>query len=166
MPAQSTTIRPKTLKEIRQALTNWWGQSHKRLPAHVRFSQPSHSEDRLRMWSQLGSNVRLQFDKNELSCERAGRKFHLLLDDFDVKAEVDGRVLLFEFKVSANLNRPLKDRLTSAQKTKHPIFFSRGINALEELEKALPRDLIDEASAASTDFMVPCRSIDSTLPGR
>ncbi|MGA9914570.1 MAG: hypothetical protein WBR17_18790 [Paraburkholderia sp.] len=154
MPAQSTTIRPKTLKEIRQALTNWWGQSHKRLPAHVRFSQPSHSEDRLRMWSQLGSNVRLQFDKNELSCERAGRKFHLLLDDFDVKAEVDGRVLLFEFKVSANLNRPLKDRLTSAQKTKHPIFFSRGINALEELEKALPRDLIDEASAASTDFMV------------
>jgi hypothetical protein len=154
VPAQSTRIRPKSLKEIRQALTNWWGQSHKRLPAHVRFSQPSDSEDRLRMWSQPERNVRLQLFKNELSCERAGRKFHLLLDDFDVKAEVDGRVLLFEFKVSANRARPLKDGLTPAQKARHPIFFSRSIHALEELEKALPRELIDEASAASTDFMV------------
>jgi hypothetical protein len=154
VPAQSTRIRPKSLKELRQALTNWWGQNHKRLPAHVRFSQPSDSEDRLRMWSQPERNVRLQLFKNELSCERAGRKFHLLLDDFDVKAEVDGRVLLFEFKVSANRARPLKDGLTPAQKARHPIFFSRSIHALEELEKALPRELIDEASAASTDFMV------------
>ena len=154
MSAQSTTIRPKSLKELRQALTDWWGQSHKRLPAHVRFSQPSHSENRLRMWSQLGPNVRLRLHKNELSCERAGRKFHLILDDFDVKAEVDGRVMLFEFKVSANLARALENRLTSVQKTRHPIFFSRGIHALEELEKVLPRELIDEASAASTDFMV------------
>jgi hypothetical protein len=154
VPAQSTRIRPKSLKEIRQALTNWWGQSRKSLPAHVRFSQPSNSEDRLRMWSQPGPNVRLQLFKNELSCERAGRKFHLLLDDFDVKAKVDGRVLLFEFKVSTNLAPPLKGRLTPAQKARHPIFFSRSIHALEELEKALPKELIDEASAASTDFMV------------
>lgn len=154
MTAQSITVRPKSLSEIRQALTNWWSQSHRRVPDHVRFSQPSHSQDRLRMWSELGRNVRLQLQNNELSCERAGRKFHLLLDDFDVKAEVNGRVLFFEFKVSKNPIRPIKDKLTAAQKTKHPIFFSRGISALEELEKDLPSDLIDEASAAPTNFMV------------
>jgi len=153
MPAQTTTIRPKSLREIRQVLTNWWKRD-RRLPGHVRFSQPSHSEDRLRMWSEIRRNVRLQLHKNELSCERAGQKFHLLLDNFDVKTEVDGRVLLFEFKASKKLSRPPKEKLVAAEKTKYSIFFSRGISALEELEKALPRELIDEACAASTNFMV------------
>jgi len=153
--AQSITVRPKSLSEIRQALTNWLSQNHRRVPGHVHFSPPAHSEDRLRMWSKLGRSVRLQLQNNELSCERAGRKFHLLLDDFDVKAEVNGRMLLFEFKASKKPIRLLKDKLTAAQKTKHPIFFSRGISALEELEKVLPRDLIDEALTArslATEF--------------
>ena len=57
------------------------------------------------------------------------------------------------FRASKNL-RPHKDKPTAAHKTKHPIFFSRGISALEELEQVLPTDLIDEASAAPTNFMV------------
>jgi biotin operon repressor len=55
---------------------------------------------------------------------------------------------------SKNPIRPHKDQLTAAHKTKHPIFFSRGISALEELERVLPTDLIDKASAAPTNFMV------------
>jgi biotin operon repressor len=50
--------------------------------------------------------------------------------------------------------RPHKDELTAPHKTKHPIFFSRAISALEELETVLPTELIDEASAAPTNFMV------------
>jgi len=154
MSARSTKIRPKSLAEIRQVLTNWWSHSRPHLPSHVRFSQPSHSRDRLRMWSKLNRNVRLQWHKNELSCEHAGRIFHLLLDDFDVKTEVDNGELLFEFKASDHPVHPLKDKLTNAWKTKHSIFISRGMSALEELEKALPRDRIDEACTASTDYMV------------
>ena len=30
MSAQSTTIRPKSIEEIRQAFTDWWGKHHHR----------------------------------------------------------------------------------------------------------------------------------------
>jgi len=155
MCAQSTTIRPKSVDEIRQAFTDWWGQHHRRLAPGIRFSQPSHSENWLRMWSRLARNVRLQLHNKELSCELAGgRKFHLVLDDFDVKAEVDGNLLLFEFKLSEAPARPLKERLTAIEKTKHPVFLSRALNALTGLAQELPKERIDEASAARTDYMV------------
>lgn len=155
MPGQSTTIRPKTVGEIRQAFTDWWGKHHRRLGPEIRFSRPSHSENRLRMWSKLARNVRLQLHNNELSCELAGgRKFHLVLDDFDVKTELDGNLLFFEFKLSEGLRRPLKERLTAIEKTKHPIFLSRALNALTGLTEELPEERIEEASAATTDYMV------------
>src|SRR5260370_23874096 len=107
------------------------------------------------MWSRLARNVRLQLHNKELSCEIAGgRKFHLVLDDFDVKAEVDGKLLLFEFKLSEVPARPLKERLTAIEKTKHPVFLSRALNALTGLAQELPKERIDEASAARTDYMV------------
>jgi len=107
------------------------------------------------MWSRLARNVRLQLHNKELSCELAGgRKFHLVLDDFDVKAEVHGNLLLFEFKLSEAPARPLKERLTAIEKTKHPVFLSRALNALIGLAQELPKERIDEASAARTDYMV------------
>jgi len=149
------TIRPKSVNEIRQAFTNWWGQHHRRLSPDIRFSQPSHSDNSLRMWSRLARNVRLQLHNKELSCELAGaQKFHLVLDDFDVKAEVHGNLLLFEFKLSEAPARPLKERLTAIEKTKHPVFLSRALNALTGLAQELPKERIDEASAARTDYMV------------
>ncbi len=48
----------------------------------------------------------------------------------------------------------LKEILAAVGKTKHPIFFSRVLNALAELEHELPKEQIDLASAASTDYMV------------
>src|SRR5258707_2074577 len=149
MCAQSITVRPKSVDEIRQAFTNWWGQHHRRLAPDIRFSRPSHSETWLRMWSRLARNVRLQLHNKELSCELAGgRKFHLVLDDFDVKAEVDGNLLLFEFKLSEAPARPLKERLTAIEKTKHPVFLSRALNALTGLAQVLPKERIDKASEA------------------
>src|SRR5258708_19710976 len=146
MCAQSTTIRPKSVDEIRQAFTNWWGQHHRRLAPDIRFSRPSHSETWLRMWSRLARNVRLQLHNKELSCELAGgRKFHLILDDFDVKAEVDGNLLLFEFKLSEAPAGPLKERLTVIEKTKHPVFLSRAFRALTGLAQDPPNDRTHES---------------------
>lgn len=154
MAAQSTTIRPKSVDEIRRSFTDWWGQHHRELAPDIRFSQPSHSENRLRMWSRLARNFRLQLHKNQLSCERAGKKFHLALDNFDVTAKLDGKMLLFEFKLSRDSGRPLRESLAAFHKTKHTVFLSRALNALSELAQELPKDRIDEASAAPTDYMV------------
>src|SRR5260370_11728929 len=155
MCAQSITVRQKCVEEIRQAFANWWGQHHRRLAPDIRFSQATHSVSSLRMWSRLARNVRLQLHNKELSCELAGgRKFHLVLDDFDVKAEVDGNLLLFEFKLSEAPARPLKERLTAIEKTKHPAFLSRALNALTGLAQELPKQRIDDASAARTEYLL------------
>ncbi len=155
MSSQSTTVRPKSVDEIRRTFTDWWGKYHRRLGPDIRFSQPSRSEQWLRMWSPHARNVRLQLHNSELSCELAGgHKFHLVLDDFDVKTEVDSRMLYFEFKLSGDPARPLKEKLIAAQKTKHPVFLSRALNALAGLAQELPKERIDEASAAPTDYMV------------
>ena len=156
MPAESTTIRPKSVDEIQEAFTDWWDRYRhsRRLASDIRFSRPSRSENRLLMRSRLTNDVRLQLNKNELSCRLAGRKFYLVLDDFDVKAEVVGRMLCFEFKLSKVPARPLKEKLAIVEKTRHPIFFSRVLNALTRLENELPKEQIHAASAAPTDYMV------------
>lgn len=145
------TIRPKSVNEIRKGFNDWWARYHFNEASHVHFS---HFGNRLRMRSAVENDVRLQWSNRELSCERAGHRFRLELDDFDVKAEVKGRFIFFEFKMSAAISQPLRERLTAIERTKHPTFVSRALMALTGLEEELPKERIDEASAASTDFMV------------
>ena len=163
MPALSTKVRPKSVNEIQEAFKKWWDRDHhlRHLASDIRFSRPPHSEDRLLMRSRLTNNVRLQLNKNKLSYQFGGRKFQLVLDDFDVKTEVVDRMLCFEFKLSDVTARPLKEKLASVEKTKHPIFFSRVLTALTRLEDELPREQIDAASAAPTDYMVLLEALTS-----
>jgi hypothetical protein len=132
MPAVSTTIRPKSVDEIEQAFMDCWAlyHHHRHLASDLRSSRPSRSEKRPLMRSRLTKDVRLQLNKNELSCQLAGRNFHLILDNFDLKAEAAGRMLCFEFKLSEVPTRPLKEKLATVEKTTHPIFFSRVLGAL------------------------------------
>lgn len=161
MPTESIKIRPKTVDEIERAFTDWWNRYRKNrnLSSYIHFSRPSGSNTRLRMSSQLNNDVRLQLNKNELSCQFAGRKFHLILDDFDVTTEIAGRLSCFEFKLSDLPARPLKLTLATVEKTKHPIFVSRILNALTVLEEELPTEQIDAATAASTDYMVLLKAL-------
>jgi hypothetical protein len=153
MKAECVTIRPNSVEEIRKAFSDW---THRRrvLCSHIHFSKPSRSEDRLIMRSQLRQNERLSFENNLLSCEFAGEKLDLDLGRFDVKAGVDGHVLTFEFKASQSVGRPFRAKLSAIQRTKHPIFVSRALSALVEFEEELPRERIDEASAAPSNYMV------------
>jgi hypothetical protein len=154
MSDASITVRPKSIDEIRQAFTNWWKRNHRSLAPYIHFSHSSPSADRLRMRSQLARNMRLRLQKNELSCELAGRKFHLLLDDFDVKAEVDDRTLSFEFRLSSVPARRREQMPSASQKPEHSIFIARGRHALSRLEQQLSAERIVRASSAPTDFMV------------
>ncbi len=154
MSAQSTTIRPKSLDEIRQAVMDWLARNRGRLAPKIHFSRPSQSENRLVMRSRPVRDVRLQFQKDALSCELSGRKIYLVLDNFDIKTEVDGGEVLLEFTLREALLRPLRERLTAVQNTKYPVFVTRALNALTGLEQELPKERIEQASAAPTDYMV------------
>jgi biotin operon repressor len=148
------TFRPKSIDEIRRAFTDWWKENHRSRAPYFHFSRSSPASNRLRMRSQLARKMKLRLQKNELSCELAGRKFHLLLDDFDVKAEVDGRTLSFEFKLSSVPARRYERTPAALQEPKHSIFISRGRHALAGLEQQLSAERIVKASSAPTDYMV------------
>jgi hypothetical protein len=153
MASESVTIRPNSVEEIREAVLRW---SHRRrsLSSRIHFSRPSRSEDRLIMRSALRQDVRLRFANQLLSCEFAGEKLDLDLGGFDVKAEVDGHLLIFEFKTSEAIARPLKEKLRVIERTKHPVFVSRALNALVDFEAELPAERIEDASTAPSDYMV------------
>jgi hypothetical protein len=152
MTAEPITIRPKSVEEIRKAFSDW---RHRRdFPSDIRFSKPARSENRLIMRSPWKQDVRLSFENNLLSCEFAGQELRLDLAGFDVKAEVLGLTFVFEFKTSQSCGQLLKKRLSAIEKSKHPIFVSRALNALVEFEEELPKERIDEASSAPSDYMV------------
>src|ERR1700739_2333050 len=153
MPEQMTTIRPKSLDEIPEGFRHWWGKYQGHARSKIHFSRPSQSVNLLVMRSPIESGIRVKFDKDALSCERSGKKLSVDLGNLDLLAKVDGRFLLCEFKLREATLRPLKEKLAAIENTKNRVFFTRAINALTEMEHVLPAEVLEEARAASTDYL-------------
>jgi biotin operon repressor len=154
MSTDSAAIRPKSFDEIRQAVKGLLTKSRGHRSHKIYFSQRTPSENRLLMRSRPGRDMRLRLQKNALSCDLAGRKLDLVLDNFDVKTEVGEGVVSFEFKLREAPGSPLRERLLTVENTKNPVFLTRALNAVTGLEQELPKERIEEASAAPTDYMV------------
>jgi biotin operon repressor len=159
MSTQLTTFHPQSLDEIPQAFEDWWLKYHRHVQSRIQFLRRRKSENLLVLRSSSDRDIRLWVQENELSCELAGRKFHLVLKDFDVSTKLNDGFVLCEIKLRHASHGPLKESFSAVENTKNPIFFSRGINALAELEQELPKQRIDEASAASTDYMVLLKAL-------
>jgi biotin operon repressor len=153
MSTQLTTIHPKSLDEIPRAFEDWWAKYHRHVQSRIRFQLRRKPENLLVLSSVPDRDILLGVQENELSCEWAGRKFQLVLNDFDVSTKLHKGSFRCEIKLRQYSRRTLKESLNAVEDTKNPIFFSRGINALAELEQELPKQRIDEATAASTDYM-------------
>jgi hypothetical protein len=155
MPTESTTVRPKSLKEIPEAFREWWARYHRHIVSKVRFSRPPHSQNRLLMRWPRERHFHVKFDKDAVSCEFSGKTLYVFLDEFDVETEVDEAFLSCEFKLrDPSSNRLLAESLKAIGHTKHPLFVTRAINALRGLDDELPTERIEEASAASTDYLM------------
>jgi biotin operon repressor len=154
MSEQMTTIYPESLDEIRQALTSWWDRFHKHSESKLHFSRSSQSENRLVVRSPSESHVRLRLQKDKLSWELSGHRCYLALDRFDVETEVGRGFVLFEFRLREGLLRPLKESLTAAENTKYPLFVTRAVNAVTELVHELPKERLEEATTARSDYLV------------
>jgi biotin operon repressor len=159
MSSQLTTIYPKSLDEIPRAFEDWWAKYHRHVQSRIHFERRRKSENLLVLRSSPDRDIRLWVQENELSCELAGRKFHVVLNDFDVSTRLNNGFVLCEIKLRHSSLGSLKDSLNVVENTKNPIFFSRAINALAGLEHQLPKERIDEASAASTDYLVLLRAM-------
>lgn len=159
MPTQSISFRPKSLDDISQAFESWWAKYHKHVQSRIKFLRRRRPENLLILRSNLNRHIQLIVQENEMSCELAGRRFNLLLDDFDISTKFIRGSFTCEFKIRRYAQGLLKESFDAVQKTKNPIFVSRGINAVADLDQGLPKERIEEASAASTDYMVLLRAL-------
>ena len=82
-------------------------------------------------------------------------KMHVLLDNFDVETALTGDHIEIQLKhVLQPGSRPLRIGLESLMKAKNVTFAARAIRAVAELERDLSPHELEEASAASNDYLV------------
>lgn len=149
MQATDVTVRPESLDALRDTFKEW-------LPAEKRSrSHTEYRRGRLVLRSGAFRNVRFRFSENGVALTRGNRRLFVALDNFAVDTEGQGRHLCFVFTLRRSAaSRPLREGLRMIEHTQHPVFYVRALHALKEIEKALPKEKIEEATAAPNDCMV------------
>ena len=162
MSSDPITLHPRSLDEIQEALTASAGARKSRAGSPLRFSRAKAGE-KLFMHARPAHGLRLRFRDNELSCEIAGKKLSLQLAEFEVKSELVDDEFLYEFSLREPSREPLKEKLSVARNTKHPVFLTRALNALNEMAEALPAESIEAASSAPTDYQVLVEALQTPM---
>jgi len=149
------TISPSSVDEIRDRLTAWFSQSPKSVNSSVHFQRISPEEGRVVIRSVPLRGVRFSWTPDNLILEERNRKVNLRLEGFEVNTEIQPTKILITFKRGhATGSRPLRQAISSLEKTHNPAFVSRALQAVVDLERELPDQSIEEATSAPNDYLV------------
>lgn len=157
MPASATAteVQPRSVEEMRDALNRWISAGPRHTDFPIKITRVSRSEGLVVLRCRSSADIRIELLANALVCENANRRISVLIDDFDVFTKFEAKQLFVIFQLRhKEAARALKERLFYVEKTRHPNFVSRALNALAELERELPSERIEEASTAPNDFLV------------
>jgi len=149
------TISPSSVDEIRDRLTAWFSHSPKSVNSSVRFQRISPEEGRVVIRSVPLRGVRFSWNPDYLILEERNRKVNLRLEGFEVNTEIQPTKILITFRRGhAAGSRPLRQAISSLEKTQNPAFVSRALQAVVDLERELPDQSIEEATSAPNDYLV------------
>jgi hypothetical protein len=149
------TIRPNSIDEIRERLNAWFSASPKRVHSSVNIVRKSPVEGRLEISSFPLRGLRFSWSQDRLVFEEGNRKVNLLLDSFYVNTQIDAHKIFVTFRLREQANsRPLSEAISSLERTHNPVFVSRALHAIADLERELPDQRIKEASSAPNDYLV------------
>src|SRR6266852_5418045 len=157
------SAKPNTIEEVQATIENWFGTRYKEAKSPYTLSRKS---------NEPGLNVFISHSaRHDLKVEMFGRvllfqvkhtRLNLNLERFQVCSAYDGKVLSVSIKTDPELDHRLLDSvLKEFNKTKHPIFCTRILRAVRDLETHLTSDLIDEVTAAPTDQLVMLEAVSS-----
>jgi hypothetical protein len=108
------------------------------------------------------NDIRYEVEPDLFQIVAKSWRLHLNLEPFLVKTEFakDKFCLWIESNPEAS-HRYFSSVLRDLTTTKHPAFYSRVLRAFRQLENDLPAALIDEATAAPTDYLVAVEALSS-----
>lgn len=152
---------PKTLDDIQAAIQKHLGNPGRKKPGYT-IDRPSRTSNRLCFVSYATSDIRYEIEPDVLQIVAKSWRLHLNLEPFLVKTEFakDKFCLWIESNPEAT-HRYFSSALRDLTTTKHPAFYSRVLRAFRQLENDLPSTLIDEATAAPTDYLVAVEALSS-----
>jgi hypothetical protein len=153
---------PKTLDEIQASIQKHLGDPGRKKPSYT-IDRPSRTSNRLCFVSHATDDVRYEVEPDLLQIVAKSWRLHLNLEPFLVKTEVrKDKFCLWIESQPQSTHRYFSSVLRELASTKHPAFYSRILRAFRRLENDLPPTLIDEATAAPTDYLVAVEALSSS----
>jgi hypothetical protein len=152
---------PKTLDQIQASIRKHLGDPGAKKPSYS-FDRPSKTSNRLCFVSHATRDVRYEIEPDLLQIVAKSWRLHLNLESFFVRTEFakDKFCLWIESHPDAD-HRHFTTVLRELTTTKHPAFYSRVLRAFRRLENDLPSTLIDDATAAPSDYLVAVEALTS-----
>jgi hypothetical protein len=153
--------QPKTLDEIRASIQKHLGDPGGKKPIYA-FELPADTSKGLCFVSYATNGLRYEMLQDRLQIVAKSWRLHLNLEPFSVRAEFakDKFCLWVESHPDAG-QRHFSSVLRELATTKHPGFYARILRAYQRLENDLPATLIDEATAAPTDYLVAVEALSA-----
>jgi hypothetical protein len=155
---------PKTLDEIQASIQKHLGDPGSHKPSYT-IDRPSKTSNRLCFVSYATNDVRYEVEADLLQVVAKSWRLHLNLEPFLLKTEfAKDKFCLWIESNPESTHRYFSSVLRDLAVTKHPAFYSRILRAFLQLENDLPSTMIDEATAAPTDYLVAVEAL-SSAPG-
>ena len=150
---------PKTLDEIQATIQRHLGDPGRKKPSYT-IDRSSKTSNRLCFVSHATNDVRYEVEPDLFQIVAKYWRLHLNLESFLVKTEFakDKFCLWIESHPDMD-HRHFTTVLRELTTAKHPAFYSRVLRAFRRLEDDLPAKLIDEATAAPTDYLVAVEAL-------
>jgi hypothetical protein len=163
MSAVSETVRPSTLEQIHASIKGWFEGVLKDAEPPIRFSHPRAFPNRLCLVSTATPDFKVEIDQRTILLQVKRHRLVLLIDDFDVRTELQDKKVCFQIEPHPKPgNRVLDLALREVAGSKHPALVSRLLRVVTNLEKELPKEKINEAIAAPTDYLVFLNALTSS----
>jgi hypothetical protein len=155
---------PDTLDQIQLSLLNKLGDPAKAKKPSYFLNRPTSSSNRLCFVSYASSAIRCEVRQQLVQIIAKTWRLNLNLEKFLLTTEFgDDKFCLWIESSPESTHRYFNFALRELASTKHPAFYSRILRAFRRLEDDLPASLIDEATAAPTDYLVALEALTSSL---
>lgn len=152
---------PKTLDEVQATLQRHLGNPGGKKPSYT-IDRTSRTANRLCFISHVTKDLRYEVRPDLLQIVAKSWRLHLNLASFVVSTEfARDKFCLWIESNPETAHRYFNSVLRELTTTKHPAFYSRVLRAFRRLENDLPSTLIDEATAAPTDYLVAVEALSS-----
>ncbi len=157
-----SSVTPNTLEQVQSSVTEWFGRTSKGAPSPIRLTRAPGSV-RLSLSPNSKTDVKLEMKRQCVLIQVKNRRLTMNLDGFLITTAVQGQKLSLNIEEDPKpQHRLLNSALREVAETKHPVFVSRMLRVVRNLEEDLPNIQIDEASAAQTDIEVALEALNAS----